>query len=72
MGGLILWSGRGVKRRESEQNRTGGRQQQVGNYGVRSMSKVLQAEASLADWLAGQCGVVDFAWMTGNQGFEIS
>lgn len=35
-------------------------------------STSIASEASLADWLAGQCGVVDFAWMTGNQGYKIS
>lgn len=31
--------------------------------------QVVGSEAWLDDWLAGQCGVLDFAWLRINQGF---
>ena len=54
MGMLLI----NAKRREMTEQKERKRRKSLGIVG---------REASLDDWLAGQCGVLDFAWW--NQGF---
>lgn len=54
---VVVVNGRGERWEEEEKKQ-----------GRKSLVVFVAWEASLADWLAGQCGVLEFAWVN-NQGF---